>query len=63
VCWSVADRGTKEEMGLSLLDIWVQPLNRRVNTTGLMLDPGMFGYKPTIWMPKVRSSFDSFLFA
>jgi hypothetical protein len=44
-------------MDWSLLDIWVQLLNGRVYATGLMLDPGMFGYKPTIWMPKVRSSF------
>ena len=35
-CWSVADRGTKEEMGLSLRDIWVQPRNRPVNEMGLM---------------------------
>jgi hypothetical protein len=57
VYWSVADQGTKEETGWLLLDTWVQPLNRRVDAGELMLDPGMFGYKPTIWMPKVRSSF------
>ncbi len=44
-------------MGWSLLDIWVHPLNRHVNARGLMLDPGMFGYKPMIWMPKVLSLF------
>jgi hypothetical protein len=54
-CWSVVDRETKVEMGSSPLDIWVQLLNGRVSAGWLMLSPGMFGYKPTIWMPKVRS--------
>lgn len=34
VYWSVVDQGTKEETGWSLLDTWVQPLNRRVDAGG-----------------------------
>jgi hypothetical protein len=56
-CWFVADRGTKVEMGSSLLVIWVQLLIGRVSAGRLMQTLGMFGYKPTIWMPKVRPPF------